>query len=96
MKITDRYQGLMDRVGAGAAKPVDKTEKSEQGAGAKAASKAKGADNALNVSVSDRAQELAARTARVDELRNAIRDGSFRVDSKAIAQRLVGLLGDEG
>ncbi|HVH43895.1 MAG TPA: flagellar biosynthesis anti-sigma factor FlgM [Labilithrix sp.] len=94
MRITDRYQGLMDRVAPGAAKAVDKTEKSEQGSSA-AKAKPKATGGALEVSVSDRAQELAAGTARLEELRNAIKDGSFKVDSKAIASKLVGLLGDE-
>lgn len=92
MRITDRYQNLMDRVAPGAAKSTDKTDKSESSGAAKTA---KSVGGALEVKVSGRAQELAAGTARLDELRNAIKDGSFKVDSQAIARNLVGLLGDE-
>jgi anti-sigma28 factor (negative regulator of flagellin synthesis) len=90
MRITDRYQGLMERVGAGATRPVDKAGRAESGARAKG----KASEGALEVSVSDRAQELAAGAARLEELRTAIKDGSFVVDSERIARRLVGLLGE--
>ena len=91
MRITDRYQGAMERVGSAGARPVDKTAAVESGPRAKG----KAASGALEVSVSDRAQELASGAARLEELRTAIRDGSFRVDSKRIAEKLVGLLGSE-
>jgi flagellar biosynthesis anti-sigma factor FlgM len=94
MKITDRYLGVTERVGAGAARPIERAEKAESEARAKAKAQA---GSALEVSVSDRAQALASSTARLDELRAAIRDGSFRVDSERIARSLVGLVGeDEG
>ncbi len=97
MRITDRYFDLMDRTAPAAAKPVDKTEKIDPGASSTAAKAKPAAGGALEVSVSGRAQELASRTARIDELRAAIKDGSFRVDSKRIAASLVGLVGgDEG
>ncbi|MBX3209334.1 MAG: flagellar biosynthesis anti-sigma factor FlgM [Labilithrix sp.] len=97
MRITDRYLNLTDRTAPGAARPVDKTEKTESGARATTAKAKAPAGDALEVSVSGRAQELASRMARIDELRSAIKDGSFRVDSKRIAESLVGLVGgDEG
>lgn len=94
MRITDRYSIAMDRVAPGAARPVDKTENGDSGSRAASAKAKTPAGGALEVSVSSRAQELASRTARIDELRTAIKDGSFRVDSQRIAQRLVGLVGE--
>ena len=91
MRITDRYQGTMERVGPAGARPVDKAAAVESNA----RTRGKAAGGALEVTVSDRAQELASGAARLDELRSAIRDGSFRVDSQRIAERLVGLLGTE-
>ena len=91
MRITDRYQSTMDRVGPSGPRPVDKAAAAESGARAKS----KSAGGALEVSVSDRAQELASGAARLEELRTAIQNGSFRVDSQRIAQKLVGLLGEE-
>ncbi len=92
MRITDRYQPLMERAGTGAARPVDKASRTEGATRAKG--KAQDGASALEVSVSDRAQELAAGSARLEELRTAIKDGSFVVDAQRIAQRLVGLLSD--
>lgn len=89
MRITDRYQSLMDRVGAGAARSVDRTGRAE------GVSRAKAPESALEVTVSDRAQKLASGSARIEELRTAIENGSFVVDSARIARRLVGLLGDD-
>lgn len=86
MRITDRYQSTIDRVGA---RPVEKTPSVEGAAQPKGKARA-----AVDVNVSDRAQELAAGAARLEELRVAIRDGTFRVDSQRIAETLVGLLGD--
>lgn len=95
MRITDRYSSPMDRVAPSAARPVDKTERADSGShAASAKAKTPAAGGALEVSVSGRAQELASRTARIDELRAAIKVGSFRVDSQRIAQRLVGLVGE--
>jgi anti-sigma28 factor (negative regulator of flagellin synthesis) len=91
MLITDRYQSLMDRA-AGAAKPVEKTEKAGQGAkaSAKAAASKASAGGVLDVNVSDRAQELASGAAKLDELKASIQNGTFRIDHDAIASRLVG------
>jgi len=50
-------------------------------------------ESVLQVQVSDRAQELAARAERAAELKAQIKDGSFKVDADKIAAKLVG--GDE-
>jgi len=93
MRITDRHQSLLDRAGPAGTRPVDKAAATESGSRARS----KPGGRALEVAVSDRAHELASGAARLEELRTAIRDGSFRVDSQRIAQKLVGLLGeDEG
>jgi flagellar biosynthesis anti-sigma factor FlgM len=84
MRITDRYQSLMDRVPAGAARPTDKTDK-----GGRSAATSSAAQSAT-VKVSERAQQLASGAARVEQLRAAVRDGTFRIDADAIAARLVG------
>jgi negative regulator of flagellin synthesis FlgM len=47
-------------------------------------------DEVLQVKVSDRAQELAARAERAAELKAQIADGSFKVDADKIASKLVG------
>jgi len=94
MKVTDRYQNLMERVGPGSDRTVDKTDKAgASGRGSTPKIKTP-SGHAVEVSVSDRAQELAAGSARLDELRAAIKNGSFKVDSRRIAERLVGLLGE--
>ena len=80
MRINDRYERFMERVGAGTAKPAEKVK--DTGAGAKPGA-------ALAVKVSDRAQELAMRADRVEELKSAIASGSYRVDARAIASRLL-------
>lgn len=91
MRITDRYQNLMERA-AGAARPVDKTERAGQGAkaSAKGATAKASASGVLDVNVSDRAHELASGVAKLDELKASIQNGSFRIDHDAIASRLVG------
>ncbi len=94
MKVTDRYQNLMERVGPGSARPVDKAEKSATGARTSTAKAKPAAGNAVEVSVSNRAQELAAGAARLEELKTAIQNGTFKVDSRRIAERIVGLMGD--
>jgi anti-sigma28 factor (negative regulator of flagellin synthesis) len=83
MRISDRYERFLERVGT----------KGKPGAGGKAAPTegAREADTtALKVSVSDEAKALAAGTARLDELRSAVRNGTYKVDAQAIARRLVG------
>lgn len=94
MRITDRYQTLTaDRANAaGAAKPVEKTEKVGGGARAKSAPKGQATSSrVLDVNVSERAHELASGgVARLDELKSAISNGTFQVDAELIASRLVG------
>jgi anti-sigma28 factor (negative regulator of flagellin synthesis) len=87
MRITDRYERLMERAGPGAARPVDRTEKT--GAGGRTAAEPR-TGSPLEVNVSARAQELAAGASRLQELKASIRDGSFKIDAHAIASRLVG------
>lgn len=90
MKITDRYQSLMDRVGpnkSAATKGVDKIANGE--AAAKGGPEVKG--DAVSVNVSAKAQEMSkAGAARIDELKAAIANGTFKVDAHAIAAKLVG------
>jgi anti-sigma28 factor (negative regulator of flagellin synthesis) len=91
MRITDRYQNLMDRPGAAGARPVDKAaHESTQARAAAGAAKTAKAGAAIQVNVSARAQELAAGAARLEELKASIKDGSFKVDADAIAAKLVG------
>jgi anti-sigma28 factor (negative regulator of flagellin synthesis) len=91
MRISDRYQRLMDgtsgvstkrTAGADGGRPSSSTASS-----GKAGSTA-GAN--VEVKVSDRAQELNAGVQRLEQLKSAIRDGSFKVDPQAIAAKLVG------
>ena len=44
----------------------------------------------LSVKVSERAAQLSAGSARLDELKDQIRNGTFKVDARAIANKLVG------
>jgi len=63
------------------------------GASGKAGSSGKAAEQDVRVEVSSRAKELAAKdTMNVDKvasLKAAIADGSFQIDTHAIAQRIV-------
>lgn len=90
MKITDRYQNLLEHVGpskSAAAKAVEKA--AEAGGAAKSGPEVP--SDALSVNVSAKAQEISkTRAARVDELRASIANGTFKVDAKAIAAKLVG------
>jgi anti-sigma28 factor (negative regulator of flagellin synthesis) len=94
MKVTDRYQNLMERVAPGAARQADKADKTAANNRASTAKAKAATGNAVEVSVSNRAQELAAGSARLEELRTAIQNGTFKVDSRRIAERIVGLIGD--
>lgn len=90
MRITDRYERFTDRVGtkeAGAAKPAGtaNADKASSGAGA-----TRGEPGVLTVQVSDRAATLNASAARLEELKQQIAKGTFKVDAKAIAKSLVG------
>jgi flagellar biosynthesis anti-sigma factor FlgM len=89
MRITDAYTRL------GLTAPQAPTQgKAGRAQGTDAPPSAPSAED-LKVSVSDRAQALSRRTgdeasaARVERLRTAIAEGSFRVDPRVIADRLV-------
>lgn len=93
MRITDRYQSLMERPGAGAAKPVVKTDEAGAANGSRGgtATSATGANApAIQVKVSARAQELAAGSARLEELKASVKAGTFKIDADKIAAKLVG------
>jgi anti-sigma28 factor (negative regulator of flagellin synthesis) len=90
MRIADRYQSLIARTGA--TREVDKAKPADKST-AVGASRRFGSPAVLDVNVSARAQELATGSARLAELKASIKDGSFRIDTHAIASRLVG--GDE-
>lgn len=87
MRITDRYQALMNRVGTNPTRPAGKVER----AGSARDARGPAAGRLLDVNVSARAHELASSAARLDALRDAVRNGTYRVDAHAIAARLVGL-----
>ncbi len=91
MRISDRYQRLAPSPAeSSAAREAGKARSVEGRASAARPAGAKTSASVLDVRVSDRAQELALGTARLDELKARIRDGSFVVDAHAIAARLVG------
>jgi hypothetical protein len=92
MRITDRYEALMDRVGSTPTRPVGKLER------VSAARDARGpaAGRILDVNVSERAHALASNAARLEALRDAVRNGTYEVDAHAIAARLVGLNEGDG
>ncbi len=80
MRINDRYAKFLDRVLPQTGKPAEKVK--ESGAGTKPSA-------ALAVKVSERAQELATRADRVEELKSAIANGTYKVDARALASRLL-------
>ncbi len=86
MRISDRYQSTIDKVAP--AKPAAATSKAAPTAGT-----TDGASGILDVHVSAQAQELSARSAQVDQLKQQVQNGTFKVDPDAIASKLVG--GDE-
>lgn len=83
MRISDRYERFLDRVGSPTAK------KTNEKSGAEGASGASNSD-ALKVEVSATAKALAAGTAKLDELKASVQNGTYKVDSRAIARKLVG------
>jgi flagellar biosynthesis anti-sigma factor FlgM len=73
-----------------AARPAERAEQSpSQGTGS----------NAAQVSISARARDLATEVtgqldpAKIETLRQRIADGSYRVDSQAVASKMIELLG---
>jgi len=89
MRISDRYERFTDRVSAGKAGATTGSDKSAAGkAGPIAAVPTQ--PGVLSVKVSDRAAQLSAGAARLEELKDQIRNGTFKVDARAIASKLVG------
>ena len=90
--VLDAYQrGGVSKVGA--AKPADQ-------AGAVAPSAGGGPSSAaVEVSISSQARDLAASSgspinhAKVEDVKNQISQGTFHIDSKKIAERLLSALG---
>ena len=87
MRISDRYERFADRVSTSKAGATAASDKA--GAGGPKVKKAE-PSGVLSVSVSDRAAQLSAGSSRLDELRDAVRNGTFKVDARAIAEKLVG------
>ena len=89
--VLDAYQrGGVSKVGA--AKPVEQT-------GAPAPSAGSASTSAVEVSISSQARDMAANVgqpinhAKVEDVKNRISQGTFHVDSKLVAQRLLSALG---
>ena len=90
--VLDAYQrGGVSKVGA--AKPAEQ-------AGAPAPSTSGGAStSAVEVSISSHARDLAASSnqpvnhAKVEDVKNKISQGTFHIDSKVVAQKLLSALG---
>ena len=90
--VLDAYQrGGVSKVGA--AKPAEQ-------AGAAAPSAAGGAStSAVEVSISAQARDLAANSsqpvnhAKVEDVKSQISAGTFKIDSKVVAQKLLSALG---
>jgi flagellar biosynthesis anti-sigma factor FlgM len=76
--------------------PVDLGVKPFTGKSASASGAASSASVDGKLTVSDKARELAAAASqnesRVEELRQSIRDGTFKIDSRAVASKML----DEG
>lgn len=88
MRISDRYERFTDRLSSSKAGATTGSDKS--GAGKEPVKAAAGQPSVLSVKVSERAAQLSAGSARLDELRDQIRNGTFKVDARAIANKLVG------
>jgi anti-sigma28 factor (negative regulator of flagellin synthesis) len=88
MRISDRYQSVESAQRAAKAAPVASTSKAAPAAGT-----TDGTSGILDVHVSAQAQELSARAAGVEQLKQQVQNGTFKVDPDAIAAKLVG--GDE-
>lgn len=91
MRISDRYERFADRVGqsgtqatkqAGKTGAVDKT--------APAAPAKPPEPGVLTVYISDFAAHLSASAARLEELKSSIQSGTYQVDAKGIASKLIG------
>ena len=92
MRISDRYERFTDRVSASKADKAGGAKGSDPSAAkpGPAVAIAGGGASVLSVHVSDRAAQLSAGSARLEELKARIRDGSFAIDSRAIARSIAG------
>ena len=88
MRISDRYERFTDRLSSSKAGATAGTDKSD--AGKEPVKATASQPSVLSVKVSDRAAQLSAGSARLDELKDQIRSGTFKVDARAIANKLVG------
>jgi anti-sigma28 factor (negative regulator of flagellin synthesis) len=89
MRISDRYERFTDRVTtskAGAAGATSGADKSVTKTAAVTAPQ----PSVLSVKVSAEAAQLSAGSARLEELKQSVRNGTFKVDARAIANTLVG------
>lgn len=84
MRISDRYERFTDRVSTSKTGATTGSDKSVAKIPAVAAQ-----PSVLSVTVSDRAAHLSAGSARLDELKESVRSGTFKVDARAIANALV-------
>jgi anti-sigma28 factor (negative regulator of flagellin synthesis) len=87
MRISDRYERFADRVSTS---KTGATAGSDKAGAGKAKPATAAQPSVLSVSVSDRAAQLSAGSSRLDELRDAVRNGTFKVDARDIAEKLVG------
>jgi negative regulator of flagellin synthesis FlgM len=91
MRIRDAYTKLDTPVRADGPKSAEAGARAKEAGRAAAGSAAAGS---TSVTLSARAQELSATSessaARVSALREQLKNGTFRVDAQAIAQKLVG------
>jgi anti-sigma28 factor (negative regulator of flagellin synthesis) len=92
MRISDRYERFNDRVqspATGAAKASKETSAVADKTAAVASTKG-GEPGVLTVSVSARAAQLSASSTRLQELKEQVKNGTYKVDAQAIAKSLVG------
>ena len=91
MRISDRYERFnTDRVQTTKSNATKAADTSSTGTTAAATTTA-GQSPVLSVSVSDQARGLAAAgSARIEQLRDQVRNGTFKIDAKDIASKLVG------
>ena len=94
MRISDQYERFVDRTtGTGAAQAPARVARAGEAA---ATAEVPGGEpkekdsGVLSVTVSGKASDLSDATARVEKLKTAIREGTFKVDARAIAKALVG------
>ncbi|MDB4942422.1 MAG: hypothetical protein JWP97_1956 [Labilithrix sp.] len=90
MRISDRYERFTERASTSKAGATDKTKAAVGKGSAEKPAAATPDTGVLTVQVSDRAATLAAGAARLEQLKDQIRSGTFKVDAKAIADKLVG------